>query len=121
MNHYLDSTRSGSTHILTLRVQIYLRLEIQPSPHMFSTTKLLMSPFVLETCAVASADTYIDALDCSVTVFFTGVVDEGTLLFQQHLDAVHCPHSDMKTQDESVNKTVSHFLIDSDWWKPLTT
>lgn len=37
---------------------------------------------------------YIKALNGSVAVFFFGVVDIGTLLFQQHLDAVNRPGSD---------------------------
>lgn len=39
-------------------------------------------------------DTYINALDGSVTVFLLGVVDKGTLLFKQHLDAVNRPSSE---------------------------
>lgn len=35
----------------------------------------------------------VDALDGSVTVFLPAVVDEGTLLVQQHLDAVDGPSS----------------------------
>lgn len=35
----------------------------------------------------------INTLDGSVTVFFSGVVHKGTLLFQQHLDAVDCAGS----------------------------
>lgn len=38
--------------------------------------------------------TYINALDGSVTVFLLGVVDKGTLLFKQHLDAVNRPSSE---------------------------
>lgn len=35
----------------------------------------------------------INTLDGSVTVIPSGVVDEGTLVFQQHLDAVDRPSS----------------------------
>lgn len=37
--------------------------------------------------------TYVDALDGSLAVFLTGVVHKGTLMLQQHFDAVHCPGS----------------------------
>ena len=39
-------------------------------------------------------DTYVNAPDGCVTVFLLGVVDKGTLLFEQHLDAVNRPSSE---------------------------
>lgn len=42
---------------------------------------------------------YIKVLDGSVAVFSSGVVDKGTLVFQQHLDAVNAPGSDGSSQE----------------------
>lgn len=42
---------------------------------------------------------YIKVLNGSVAVFSSGVVDKGTLVFQQQFDAVNRPGSDTSGQD----------------------
>lgn len=39
-------------------------------------------------------DTYINTLDGFITIFLSGVIHKGTLLLQEHLDAVDGPSSE---------------------------
>lgn len=64
--------------------------------------------FLRKSMMKASTTTYIKTLDGSVTVFLSGVVHKGTLMFQQHLDAVDCPNSENEDRER---ETVLVFII----------
>lgn len=60
-----------------------------------------MLPFIPQQAkmGIPGARAYIKVLNGCVAVFSSGVVDKGTLVFQQHLDAVNRPGSDTSSQD----------------------
>lgn len=50
-----------------------------------------------------TVDNYIQAVNGFVTVLLPGVVHEGKLVFQQHLDAADCPGPEEGGQGERFN------------------
>lgn len=62
-------------------------------------------------------DTYINTLDGFITIFLSGVVHKGTLLLQEHLDAVDGPSSE-REKGASVEMISEHESAEKD---PHTT